>query len=255
MHRVQLTFMLSVALSYGLLNDCLAQTDAVKPPTRSQHYEENEFISKDGTTLSYWLMTPEQTEAGKTYPLVLALHGRGGNTEAATVLGTDDMRKKYPCFVVAPAVSRAAVWSLPKGFQKLRGAQRLSVVLEALDAVLKEHPVDPDRVYVTGQSMGGFGTFGAIAVSPQTFAAAMPVCGGWDPVHAEKMKNVPLRAFHGAADGTVPAERSRSMVEAIKQAGGSPKYTEYAGVGHNSWSKAYAAASTWEWLFAQRRTD
>jgi predicted peptidase len=165
------------------------------------------------------------------------------------------MRKKYRCFVMAPAVSRSAVWSLPKGFQKLRGAQRLPVVLEALDAVLQEHPVDPARVYVTGQSMGGFGTFGAIAVSPQTFAAAMPVCGGWDTADAEKMKSVPLWVFHGEADGTVPADRSRRMVEAIKQAGGSPEYTEYPGVGHNSWSKTYASPLTWEWLFDQRRAE
>jgi predicted peptidase len=251
----QLVLAMLIGLIYGSFSDCLAQALAVKPPTASQHYERKEFVSRDGTKLSYWLMTPEQTEDGKTYPLVLALHGRGGNTQAATVLGTDEMRKKYPCLVVAPAVSRAAVWSLPKGFQKLRGAQRLPVVLEALDAVLKEHPVDPDRVYVTGQSMGGFGTFGAISVSPQMFAAAVPVCGGWDPADAVKIKNVPLWAFHGEADGTVPAERSRSMVDAVKEAGGSPKYTEYPGVGHNSWSKAYASPLTWEWLFAQRRAD
>jgi predicted peptidase len=92
-------------------------------------------------------------------------------------------------------------------------------------------------------------------MSPQIFAAAIPVCGGWDPADAEKMKDVPLWVFHGEADGTVQAERSRSMIDAIKQAGGSPKYTEYPGMGHNSWLKAYAAASTWEWLFAQRRSD
>jgi predicted peptidase len=101
--------------------------------------------------------------------------------------------------------------------------------------------------------MGGFGSFGAVALSPQTFAAAIPICGGWAPGDAAKMKDVALWVFHGDADGTVPVERSRSMVEALKQAGGSPKYTEFPGVGHNSWSKAYALPETWEWLFAQRR--
>ena len=101
--------------------------------------------------------------------------------------------------------------------------------------------------------MGGFGTFGAIAIRPNLFAAAIPVCGGWDPMDAEKMKGVVLWVFHGDADRTVPVDRGRRMVEAVKHAGGSPKYTEYPGVGHNSWSKIYATPATWTWLFAQRR--
>jgi len=253
MHRMSLIFAVVIGLASGVLSDCWARADAVKPPTRSQHYERLEFETKEGVTLSYWLMEPVEADRGREYPLVLALHGRGGNTEAATVLGSATMRKKHPCFVMAPAVSRRGVWSLPKDFRKLRGKQFLPAVLDALEAVKKEHPIDPDRVYVTGQSMGGFGTFGAIATSPQTFAAAIPVCGGWDPADAQKMKGVALWAFHGGSDRTVPVERSRRMVEAIKQAGGSPKHTEYPNVGHNSWSKAYASPSTWEWLFAQRR--
>lgn len=231
----------------------LAQDTAVKPPTRSDQYERVEFKSADGTPLSYWLLKPQTIEADKQYPLVLALHGRGGNTEAATVLATPEMQKKYPCFVLAPAVTRANTWAVPDDFRKLRGKQMLPVVLEAVKSVSQKYPIDTHRVYVTGQSMGGFGTFGAIAASPQTFAAAIPICGGWDPADAEKMKDVPIWVFHGDADGTVPVDRSRKMVAAIKEAGGSPKLTEYPGVGHNSWSKTYAAAETWEWLFAQRR--
>ena len=227
--------------------------NAVRPPTRSEHYQRQQFQAKDGTKLAFWLMTPAKIEVGKKYPLVLALHGRGGNTDAATVLGRDALRKKYPCFVMAPAVSRAGVWAVPKDFAKLKGKQLLPTALEALEALKKKHPIDADRVYVTGQSMGGFGSFGAIAISPQTFAAAVPICGGWDPRDAAKMKNVPLWVFHGGADRTVPVERSQKMVEAIKKAGGSPKYTEYEGVGHNSWSKTYASREMWAWMFAQKR--
>ena len=250
-----LTFAAVIGLATGALSESWAQTDLVKPPTRSQQYKRLEFESKVGVKLSYWLMTPVTVDQQKKYPLVLALHGRGGNTEAATVLGSAEMRKKYPCFVMAPAVSKAAVWSVPKDFGKLKGKQLLPTALEVLEVVKKEYPVDPDRVYVTGQSMGGFGSFGAIAASPQTFAAAIPVCGGWDPADAEKMKSVKIWVFHGGSDRTVPVERSQKMVEAIKQAGGSPEYTEYPGVGHNSWSKTYASPSTWDWLFAQRRTN
>lgn len=230
-----------------------AQADTVSPPTRSEHYQRHEFTGADGEKLSYWLMSPAKVEPGQKYPLVLALHGRGGNTEGATVLGSAALRSKYPCFVLAPAVSRNGVWAVPGDFRGLRGKHVLPLVLAALEQVKQDHPIDADRVYVTGQSMGGFGSFGAIATSPSTFAAAIPICGGWDPQDAEKMKAVPLWVFHGDADTTVPVQRSRSMVEAITAAGGTPKFTEYPGVGHNSWSKTYASPETWEWLFAQQR--
>ncbi|MEQ8789541.1 MAG: prolyl oligopeptidase family serine peptidase [Pirellulaceae bacterium] len=229
-----------------------AQQDDVKPPTRSPRYEKHVFTSKDGAKLNYWLMSPK-VEEGKTYPLVLALHGRGGNTEAAAVLASDEMREMYPCYVLAPAVSRSQVWAVPASFGKLRGKAMLPAALEALESVKEKYPIDADRVYVTGQSMGGFGSFGAIAASPETFAAAIPICGGWAPADAEKMKHVALWVFHGDADGTVPIENSRKMIAAVKEAGGSPKFTEYPGVGHNSWSKTYASPETWTWLFAQKR--
>ena len=255
MQRKCLIFAAVIGLATAAFRECWAQMDVVKPPTRSQQYKQLEFESKEGVELSYWVMTPVKVDRQKKYPLVLALHGRGGNTEAATVLGSAEMREKYPCFVIAPAVSKSAVWSVPKEFRKLKGKQLLPAALEVLEVVKNEYPIDSTRVYVTGQSMGGFGTFGAIAASPQTFAAAIPVCGGWDPADAERMKSVKIWVFHGGSDRTVPVERSRNMVEAIKQAGGSPKYTEYPDVGHNSWSKTYASSSTWDWLFAQRRTN
>lgn len=235
--------------------NCPAQDDSVAPPTRNPHYQKREFTPKEGDKLHYWLMTPATQEPGKKYPLVLTLHGRGGNTEAAGVLASDDLRKKHPCFVMAPAVTRQAVWAVPADFGgRLPGKQVMPVVLECLAQLKTELPVDTDRIYVTGQSMGGFGSFGAIATSPQTFAAAIPICGGWNPVDAAKMKDVPIWVFHGDADPTVPIEQSRKMVEAIKQAGGTPKFTEFPDVGHNSWSKAYSSPETWEWMFAQRKT-
>ena len=129
----------------------------------------------------------------------------------------------------------------------------LPAALEAMDAFIEKHPIDPDRVYVTGQSMGGAGTFGAMFLRPNVFAAAIPVCGGWVPKDAGKMKNIATWVFHGDNDKVVPTDYIRNMVEAIKKSGGSPKYTEYEGVGHNSWSKAYASPATWKWLFQQTR--
>jgi predicted peptidase len=101
--------------------------------------------------------------------------------------------------------------------------------------------------------MGGYGTWHALALRPGFFAAAVPVCGGADLKSAEKIKDVPIWVFHGDKDNAVPVARSREMVEALKKAGGSPKYTEYPGVGHNSWDKAYADPEMFAWLFAQKR--
>lgn len=224
------------------------------PPTKSTHYIKQSFTAKDGTAIDYWLMSPSKIEEGRQYPLVLALHGRGGNTTAATELGSDARRIQFPCFVLAPASTKAGHWLRPPGRPSNASKAMLPAALEAMDAFIKTHPVDPKRVFVTGQSMGGAGTFGAISLRPNLFAAAIPVCGGWNPTDADKIKHIAIWVFHGDNDKVVPTDYSRSMVDAIRKAGGSPKYTEYEGVGHNSWSKAYASTETWNWLFRQERS-
>jgi predicted peptidase len=209
--------------------------------------QDSEFKCADGYALKYALTAPDKPEEGKKYPLVLCLHGRGGNSTAAKVLARDEMKKKHPCFILAPSVNRDYSWS--GGNAKAA----LPYVFELVDDLMKKHPVDPDRVYVTGQSMGGYGTFGALAARPEFFAAAAPVCGGGKPADASKHKSVPIWVFHGADDPTVPVERSREMVKALKDAGAEPKYEEYPGVKHNSWDKAYATAELWSWMFEQVR--
>ncbi|HHK42169.1 MAG TPA: phospholipase [Planctomycetaceae bacterium] len=227
-------------------------------PTRSKHYERHTYKAKDGTSIDYWLMSPAEVQSGQKYPLVLALHGRGGTTTAATVLGSEKYRRQFPCFVIAPVSTRQGVWArarktIGSGNRKKAGKEMLPAAIEALESLLEKYPIDRDRIYVTGQSMGGFGTFGALVQRPDLFAAGIPVAGGWAVRDAEKIKDTPLWVFHGDKDNVVPTELSRNMVEAIRKAGGHPKYTEFAGVGHNSWSRAYASPRTWDWLFAQKR--
>lgn len=227
-------------------------------PTRNEHYVKHTFKAKDGTAIDYWIMSPTKIEEGRQYPLVLALHGRGGNTEAATALGSKALREQYACFVMAPASTSEGHWARPTGFGKIRKKGRntkamLPTALDAVSAFMEKHPIDSDRVYVTGQSMGGAGTYGAMFLRPDMFAAAVPVCGGWDPKDAGKMKDMAVWVFHGDNDKVVPTDYSRNMVEALKKAGGSPKYTEYQGVGHNSWSRTYESSETWKWLFQQKR--
>jgi len=229
------------------------KSNKVSSPAKGRHYVRKSFSAKDGTAIDYWLMSPAKIEKSRKYPLVLALHGRGGNTQAGNELGSTALRKQFPCFVLAPASTRAGTWLIPPGFDWKPRKAMLPTALEAMDAIIKKHAVNPDRVYVTGQSMGGVGTFGALFLRPDTFAAAMPVCGGWDPKDAGKMRNVALWVFHGDNDKVVPTDYSRKMVAAIKQAGGSVKYTEYEGVGHNSWTQSYESPETWKWLFQQKR--
>ena len=120
-----------------------------------------------------------------------------------------------------------------------------------LDQVCKDYKVDRKRIYLTGLSMGGFGTWSLATAYPERWAAMVPICGGGNPAQAAKIKDIPCWCFHGDADATVSVENSRKMIKALKDAGGDPKYTEYPGVNHNSWDRAYATAELWEWLAKQ----
>jgi predicted peptidase len=234
-----------------------AQRGKAKTPTNNRNYVKDSFTAKDGISIDYWVMTPEKIEQGRTYPLVLALHGRGDSTVAATELGSHALRKAFPCFVIAPFSTAEGNWALPADFGKIKKNTKaiamLPAALEAMDAFMDSQPINRDRVYVTGHSMGGVGTFGALTLRPDTFAAAIPVAGGWNPKDAGKMKKVAMWVFHGDQDKAVPTRLSRNMVDAIRKAGGMPKYTEYKGVGHDSWTRTYSASETWNWLFKQKR--
>jgi lysophospholipase L1-like esterase len=127
------------------------------------------------------------------------------------------------------------------------------LVLAMLDAVGGEFGIDPDRIYVTGLSMGGFGTWDLITRHPEKWAAAVPVCGGGDKTKAAAAKPVPVWAFHGLADGVVLPVRSRDMVAGLKSAGGVAAHTEYPGIQHDSWTFAYSEPNLLRWIFAQRR--
>jgi predicted peptidase len=142
-------------------------------------------------------------------------------------------------------------WAAAKGSMGKDPSIPMKLTMDVLEQLRKELPVDDKRMYVTGLSMGGYGTWDLIARKPNQFAAAVPVCGGADESTAPALKQIPIWCFHGGADPTVKPERSRNMIAALKAAGGNPKYTEYPGVGHNSWDKAYSEPELPKWLFAQ----
>ncbi len=250
-----LLFSAVVALVFLLVNKAHAKDEL---PLEKLTFKQGE------SSLPYRLLVPAKIEEGKKYPLVIFLHGageRGTDNEKQLVHGIPDFvknREKYPAFVIAPQCPANKKWAevdwsakthtLPK-----EPSDPAKLLLALLETFIKEKPVDSKRIYLTGLSMGGYGTWDLIARKPEFFAAAAPVCGGGDEATAEKIKNVPLWVFHGDKDTVVIPERSRNMVEAIKKAGGKPKYTEYKGVGHDSWVKAYSDPEFFAWLFAQKK--
>jgi predicted peptidase len=125
--------------------------------------------------------------------------------------------------------------------------------MEITDQLQKDFNVDKRRLYLTGLSMGGFGTWDALQRWPDKFAAAVPVCGGGDVGQAKQIAKVPIWVFHGAKDSVVKPDRSRKMVNAIRAAGGDSKYTEYPEAGHDSWSETYRNPQLYDWLFAHKK--
>ena len=215
----------------------------------------------------YRLLRPATIEPATTYPVVLFLHGAGerGNDNKRqlqyfpTWMGEAPLRSRHPCFLVAPQCREGEKWvdidwSNPASdTQSPEPTTDLAAAIAAVDDVLQTEPADPAHLYLTGLSMGGYGTWDLAARFPGKFTAILPICGGGDEATAARIANLPIWCFHGDADDAVPVERSRRMVNAVKAAGGRPTYSELQGVGHDSWTPAYRDPAVIDWLFAQQR--
>lgn len=212
----------------------------------------NKSLSIDGTEYRYVVYVPRDYTAEKEWPVILFLHGageRGSDGLKQTEVGLGRALRlfpeRYPAIVVMPQCATGDRWA----------GRMAEMALRALDRTLEEYRIDRSRQYLTGLSMGGFGSWLIASQHPSRFAAVVPICGGGDPAAmASKLKDLPIWTFHGDADEAVPVARTREMVDAIKAAGGERiRYTEYPGVGHNSWDRAYASQELTDWLFAQKR--
>ena len=234
-------------------------------------FEERKVIYTGGEydkeVFRYRLRKPRKVEKGARYPLILFLHGAGERghdnkkqmRHFPELWGKRGYAEAYDCFILAPQCRTGRKWvSVPwDGIESeplpKRPSHQMQAALMALDRTLKEHPVDRDRLYLTGLSMGGYGSWYLAARFPKRFAAVAPICGGGPVESAARLKELPLWAWHGDQDRAVPVERSRRMVAAIRKAGGRPRYTELEGVGHNSWDKAYQLDGVLPWMFKLRR--
>ena len=223
-------------------------------------------IDLDGERYSYQVFVPRTWTADKHWPVILFLHGAGergsdGDHQAEVGIGPAIRRDEdsFPAVVVMPQC-RSGVWWNDSKMEQL--------VTATLEHSIKQFNGDRDRVYLTGLSMGGYGTLYFGAKHPGKFAALAPVCGGVIPPRqlrqsptdslapflevAVRIKGPPTWFFHGSADRRVPASESRKMVEALKEVGGNVKYTEYQGVSHNSWDAAYAEPELVPWLLSKQ---
>jgi predicted peptidase len=202
------------------------------------------------------VFVPRGYDGTKEYPVILFLHGAGetknpkakkeGKMPVEVGIGPaiKKREKDFPFIVVIPRA---------EGFGWTAASANGKRALAMLDEVMKEYKVDPKRQYLTGLSMGGMGTWSIAIAHPDRFAAIVPICGRGDTSAAGKIKDLPCWCFHGDADTAVKVEGSRDMIDAIKKAGGKPKYTEYPGVGHNSWDKAYATDELYTWLLEHKK--
>ena len=215
----------------------------------------------------YRLLSPEKIEPGKKYPVILYLHGAGerGDDNSAQLMyfpeqmASPEWRAKYPCFLIAPQCRKNKWWANPLRPKDPAEAppgvsEQMQVAEGILAEVEKNCPVDPQRIYLTGLSMGGFGSWQLAMRRPEHFAALVPICGGGDDSKAAALVKLPIWVFHGAKDTVVRPELSRKMVDAIKAAGGDPKYTEFLEAGHDSWTPAYSDPNgVVPWMFEQAR--
>ena len=226
-------------------------------------FEKAEF--RDGKdVLPYRILKPLHTEKEKKVPLVLVLHGageRGMDNTAQLVHGSalfldPKNREKFPCFVLFPQCPPGKRWVEVDWGQKTSHAQPkepsdpMRLTRHLLDQLLSKEPIDEKRIYITGLSMGGFGTWDFAARYPDLTAAIAPICGGADDSTAPRLKDIPVWAFHGAKDTAVWPERSRSMIQALRKTGATPRYTEYEKVGHDSWNNAFREPEFLPWLFS-----
>jgi predicted peptidase len=219
------------------------------------------FKGANGVTMLYRLFIP--FEPRKTaLPLVVYLHGSGGigddnlkqisggNATGTHVWTTPDAQRRHPTYVLAPQLPQGEQWGAP-GSDAL--SSHAETLVQLIAALTREFVLDPDRVYLTGQSLGGGGTWDIISKRSDLFAAAVPLCGVGNLSRVAAGRRLAIWAFHGAQDPLVPVTASRDLVAALRAVGSPVKYTEYPDVGHDVWTRAYVDPSLAEWLFGQRR--
>lgn len=233
---------------------------------QTSRFSYNNYVNKSDT-LRYRMLYPDYDTLRK-YPLVVFLHGmgeRGNNNDSQLKWGvmnfaTDQNMMLHPAIVIAPQCPSDQIWSNLNRGKNVAELQMqptptkpMELLFQLIKQLSKTMPIDTNRIYITGISMGGFGTFDAIERYPHLFAAAVPVCGGGDISKASTIAHIPMWIFHGSEDPTVNPLYSINMVNALTKCGAHPGFTMFPEVGHFSWIQTYIDQLMIEWLFKQHK--
>lgn len=209
-------------------------------------------------SLAYRVKMPSLWAGAKSAPLLVILHGSGqrGYDCVRQLRGmpdtmcTESWGDAFPCAMLVPQCPEQMSWSS----SITSDLNMTDVLLQMIDDVLEDRRLDPERVYLCGNSMGGFGAWHLAAAAPERFAAVVPIAGGASADLAEALKDVPLWALHSADDEVVSVDGTREIIEAIRTIGGEPQYTELTDAGHSAWKHAFREDSPiLQWVFEQRR--
>jgi len=230
-----------------------ARSEAQEPramPNQKAHTFETQITKT--VRLNYLLFLPSAYDAsgGAKYPLILFLHGageRGSDVEKIKVHGIPKvavLQPDFPFIAVSPQCPQNSWWTA-----------EVDALTALLDDVVARYRVDTNRVYLTGLSMGGFGTWALATEHPERFAAIAPICGGGDPSKVDRIKDIPAWVFHGAKDEVVKPEQSETMVKALQALGADVRYTVYAEAGHDSWTEAYDNPELYTWFLSHSLSD
>ncbi|MCP4708582.1 MAG: alpha/beta fold hydrolase [Planctomycetes bacterium] len=238
--------------SQGLYDWFLSHKKKPSPqPSTPGSYSQSFTASPNQTPLPYLLTIPKKYQSkGNPSPLILFLHGageRGADLDRVKIHSplnfANDNPDEFPFILLSPQCSTNHTW-----------LNELKDLASLLDNITSRYNVDPDRIYLTGLSMGGFATWALAAEYPQRFAALVPICGGGQSWNTSKLKNIPTWAFHGDNDKVVPHARSENMINALIKAGNqNAKLTTYPGVGHNAWTKTYNNPKLYQWLLKHKK--
>jgi len=236
-------------------------------------YLKKEYVYADGKILPYRILYPENYDKNKKYPLILFLHGageRGNDNEKQLIHGaklfiTNENRKNFPAIIILPQCPQESFWAVLKVDRTVQPAKMefdytmepawpLVAANELVKKISNEEGVDKSRIYITGLSMGGMGTFESVYRYPDLYVAALPICGGGDVNHYDKrVSRTAFWIFHGAADPVVNVKFSQEMVDKLKALKAYVKYSEYPGVNHNSWDNAFAEKDYLSWMFSHKK--
>ena len=220
-------------------------------PPGSQHSQTFEKQITKTLSCNYLLFLPaDYGQKKQQWPLIMFLHGAGecgSDLNKVKVHGPPKIvenRKDFPFIVVSPQCPEDDWWT-----------GKVEVLINLLDDIVSRYKVDTERIYLTGLSMGGFGTWSLASEYPVRFAAIAPICGGGNRIMALRLEDMPVWVFHGAKDKVVPLEESEEMVNAIRNRGGNAKFTIYPDAGHDSWTETYNNQKLYDWFLEQRKSQ